>query len=204
MTVIQSIEERLAVLDAFEKSQYWPVGLLQTENNINQVRFAIEGKVLSISVLVEVFKRLTQEGRLEFVQKQPEVKTVIEYRVPERTAAQRKYERQVEANKWGLGKDIRIDQDRGDDKPQYSDEDILKEAIKDTHAATMLQEVEDVISRHTGRTHARTQAERSLLRGERDRLLKARVKPEAIRDASWRNGERMETKSRKRIARWIN
>jgi len=72
----QSIEQRLAILSAFEASKYWPEGLMLTENNLNQVKFAIEGKVLSISVLVDIFKQLTAAGRLEYIQK-PEVKTVV-------------------------------------------------------------------------------------------------------------------------------
>jgi predicted outer membrane protein len=66
----QSIQERTAIVDAWVASQYFPAGLLATENNFALLRFECD-KIpdLSISQIVAVVDKLgdiSRGGRLEY------------------------------------------------------------------------------------------------------------------------------------------
>jgi hypothetical protein len=186
----QTIQERQACIVAWEQSKYFPVGLLQTENNFSVLGGALQAfESLTIPVIVDTVNRLgdiANGGKLQYAQRQPEVKAVIEYREKPKTAEQLRAEQRVRSAAIGIThtKTIKTefdrctaDQDREDKNHQIH---LAQKAHADEFNAKINYVIED---RTTGRTHGRALATKVLLRGLRDQLVKSGATPEAVLEA---------------------
>ena len=103
---------------------------------------------------------------------------------PKNYGARARAASQEAKNRLGLGHHrTELDRPELNKPPQPSVYEMQREKEEKARVNIATAETEKLISGHSGRTHARTQAERGLLRAERDRLIAAKADPDAIRKA---------------------
>ena len=110
--------------------------------------------------------KISEPSVEDFMEAVSAMKLVVAWKVPPknlgRTVSQR---------------DVRTEFDRPElnKPPQPSVYDMQREKEEKAHVNIAMAEIEKLISTHSGRTHARTNTERGLLRAERDHLIAAKA-----------------------------
>jgi hypothetical protein len=181
----QTISEKQAVLTAWEESQWFPRNplLLLTDNNIKRLQDKVMQRDISISDVVEIVSELTKRNLLEYAQKPPE-KIIVEVerkKTPDEIAREKreKFERSHAA---GLvsGNRNELDDPAWNKPvlPENSDE-LARIAAADLRENQIANDTLARIDAYTGRTHARTQKTRTILR-EMFHKLKTRMPMEQI------------------------
>lgn len=167
----QTVQERAAVIDAWAASKFFPAGLLMTDSNINQLKYALDKiPVLSISSIVEAVQRLGDlrtGGVLEYF-REPE--KVIEYREKEKSPEQ--IQKEKAAAKLLLGIDsYSFQPDRAEQaRKSQANVNARQQAANDRANAKSKREVTAEIERYScqhssGRKdHAETDRRRAQLR----------------------------------------
>ena len=180
----QTIQEKLEIVSLWQQSQYFPQGLLETENNFNALGNAIRGvPTLTLSDVVAAVQRLgdiATGGKLQYAQKPPE-RIIVEVE-RKKTAKELSKEQFEKDTLMGFRqKEIRTEFDRAElNVRQPTPQEQERTQAENLRRNKAFEEVEGVISLHCGRSHGKTYAQRDELRAERDRLVAAGADPEII------------------------
>jgi hypothetical protein len=181
---MQSTQERLAVVNAWEQSQYFPPTLLQTEHNFSVLGDALRGvPTLTISDVVEIVQRLgdiANGGKLLYAPKAPE-RIVVEVE-RKKTAKELSKEQFEKDTLMGFRqREIKTEFDRPElNVRQKTPQEIERQEAENLRRNTAFAEIEGVISIHCGRSHYKTSVQRDELRAERDKLVASGTDPEVV------------------------
>jgi hypothetical protein len=126
MAIKMSIQDRIAVIDLWQKSKWFPAGLLETEHNFNVLSGALQQfDYLSISDIVAVVQQLgdiANGGKLQYAQKAPETITVTKIVERQKTRGELQEEKDIRKVKAGFHVQHKTAFDR-DDERQEADRD---------------------------------------------------------------------------------
>jgi len=185
MSQVQSLEERVAIVNAFEQSKWWPKGLLATESNLNFIKAAIDGVYLDFAVLTSIFNRLIAAGSLQFVQNERIVEEKVYIEVDPRTPQEIKNDKlrrdDALTSSTGQRSDFKVKTEfdrleaQRPARPYFTQEQLRQIGIKERADAALQAEADSIVRNTSGQTHAQRQHNREAMNAELKRLRQSGI-----------------------------